>query len=254
MRNIFAARKIYPGWKVRTYVDDSVNVTVRNAITTENSEVVEVLGVPGKIAGMFWRFFASNDPMVDRMITRDLDSNVNRRERVLVHEWIRSGKKFHVVRDHPEHKVPMMGGMWGVAKRPGEGVAIDKAKIETPARAGQLNHFMKKKGGDQRFLEQAIWPQAQEDVLAHDAYFCDRWSSGAHPIPIMRRGQGDFVGCSHGAHWDPQEPESLLFPNEDVALFDCSSPDHRPESWLRFYADKVMPKSCRPADHQDWEW
>ena len=39
------------------------------------------------------------------------------RDAAAVAEWIKSGKGFHVIRDHPSHSLyPMSGGLWG-AKR-----------------------------------------------------------------------------------------------------------------------------------------
>ncbi|HPC77997.1 MAG TPA: hypothetical protein PK811_06665, partial [bacterium] len=44
---------------------------------------------------------------------RDTDSRLNPREADAVEEWIESGKSFHIMRDHPQHNVPICGGMWG---------------------------------------------------------------------------------------------------------------------------------------------
>ena len=45
---------------------------------------------------------------------RDLDSRLSFREKMAVDEWVESGLRFHVMRDHPSHSMwPMSGGMWG---------------------------------------------------------------------------------------------------------------------------------------------
>ena len=56
-----------------------------------------------KIPGMFWRFLALNDPLVDIFIVRDTDSRINIREERAVNEWLESDKLLHVMRDHPHH-------------------------------------------------------------------------------------------------------------------------------------------------------
>ena len=61
---------------------------------------------------MNWRFFPTLDPQVDILLSRDLDSRINQREVDAVTEWLESGKAVHVMRDHPGHDTPMLGGMW----------------------------------------------------------------------------------------------------------------------------------------------
>ena len=63
---------------------------------------------------MVWRFLVASDKNVERYIVRDIDSRLSVREKQAVDEWIKSGKMFHVMRDHPSHShYPMSGGMWG---------------------------------------------------------------------------------------------------------------------------------------------
>lgn len=66
------------------------------------------------IAGMFWRFLVADDETVDRYIVRDTDSRLNEREARAVDAWIASGKKYHILRDHPSHsQATVSGGIWG---------------------------------------------------------------------------------------------------------------------------------------------
>ena len=65
----------------------------------------------------FWRFWAAADPTVERFISRDVDSRLMPRDAVAVAAWIRSGRGFHVIRDHPSHSnYPMSGGLWGAVR------------------------------------------------------------------------------------------------------------------------------------------
>ena len=50
---------------------------------------------------------------VDLFISRDSDSDFNDREYAAVQEWLHSEKSIHVMRDHPRHSFPMLGGLWG---------------------------------------------------------------------------------------------------------------------------------------------
>ena len=55
-------------------------------------------------------FAHSPHPQVDLFMSRDLDSVPTQREADAVEEWLRSGKTLHVMRDHPSHTFPMLGG------------------------------------------------------------------------------------------------------------------------------------------------
>ena len=50
------------------------------------------------------------DDRVDIFMSRDTDSVILPREVAAVHEWLESNQTFHVMRDHPNHCVPMLGG------------------------------------------------------------------------------------------------------------------------------------------------
>ena len=62
---------------------------------------------------MFWRFFAHDETDCEYVVFRDADSRISKREKMAVDEWIQSGKSIHIMRDHPYHTVPILGGMWG---------------------------------------------------------------------------------------------------------------------------------------------
>lgn len=241
-KNIEFLLKVYPGWKLRIYTDGSLPQTMRDKILTNVSEEIVVTGVQGDIAGMFWRLFATHDPMVDRVIVRDSDNIVNLREKVLVNEWIRSGKKYHSIRDHPQHGVRLLGGAWGVAKKAGEVAAISKSVIEDRARAGELEYYMSRKGGDQDFLSRYVYPSAVDDIISHDSYLCMMaYSHGTRPIPVPRRGPRDVV-CYPNNYEDEDE------------LYLC---DHPVEEVYKMMFEELglrSPVQCRPEDHKDWEY
>jgi hypothetical protein len=54
--------------------------------------------------------------MVDALMSRDSDSQIVPREEDAVHEWLKSDKIFHVMRDHPAHCLFgfILGGMYVV--------------------------------------------------------------------------------------------------------------------------------------------
>ena len=117
IKNAAAINKIYPGWKGRFYVGKSTSKKYVDELRSLNSEVIE-MEEDGNWAGMFWRFYAACDNNVEIMISRDTDSRLNLREKMAVEEWVKSDKGFHIMRDHPCHAAPIMGGMWGVRIKP----------------------------------------------------------------------------------------------------------------------------------------
>ena len=59
------------------------------------------------------RFGVASGSTVDRYCIRDADSRLIVQEKAAVDEWVKSGRKFNVMRDHPSHtNNPMRGGMW----------------------------------------------------------------------------------------------------------------------------------------------
>ena len=121
------------------------------ACSDNNLDICYIRELPGtpmidasKVFPMNWRFFPTLDPQVilkyikrkstqlrikrsfsaiiaskkqtfkvDIIISRDLDSRFDDREQAAVNEWIRSEKSFHIMRDHPQHRASILGGLWG---------------------------------------------------------------------------------------------------------------------------------------------
>jgi ATP synthase protein I len=62
-----------------------------------------------------WRFLALDDPLAHRILFRDADSVISRREAGAVEQWIASGKRFHMMRDWGSHTALILAELWGVA-------------------------------------------------------------------------------------------------------------------------------------------
>eukprot|EP00729_Bicosta_minor_P014031 gene14031-30990_t len=102
-------KAVFPGWVMRVYHDDTVPADILKELQQLGVELRDMTrsGLSNK---MTWRFTAASDASVDRFLIRDLDSRLSIREKVAVDEWILSGKKFHVMRDHPSHSLFAMSG------------------------------------------------------------------------------------------------------------------------------------------------
>ncbi len=161
IRNAELAKEIYPGWSCRFYVGQSVSSIVKMRL--EMNENTEVVTMPdwGDWRGMFWRFFPASEDNVEVVISRDTDCRLNIREREAVDEWLQSDKGFHIMRDHPFHGFPVLGGMWGAKHGC---VPHMKRLIEE---WDQQDAY----GTDYDFFANVIMPLIQDDIMVHDEFF-----------------------------------------------------------------------------------
>jgi len=70
------------------------------------TRVLELRNITNPLFPMTWRFLPLMDPMVDRMLCRDMDSVVTAREVAAVHQWLdnsNSSSTFHWMHNHPYH-------------------------------------------------------------------------------------------------------------------------------------------------------
>jgi hypothetical protein len=157
----------YPGWRIRVYHDSSISFS---DLAVARSRGVETIHIPnsdltGNIAGMFWRFYVADDKSVDRYIIRDLDSDFSWRERAAVDEWLISKQPFHILRDHLQHGIPMLGGMWGGTK------GMLPFSIQETCQHQECSKMAESKGGDQHFLTAKVWPVVQKSGYGFSLHF-----------------------------------------------------------------------------------
>jgi hypothetical protein len=176
VKNAALCREVYPDWIPRFYLSATVPKQTLWQLGDLDAEIVEK-HEPGDWRAMFWRFEAASDPGVDVMISRDCDSRLSLREAAAVEEWMKSPAGFHIMRDHPAHCIPILGGMWGV-KAP---LLRDISHL--------MNGFVKGDFWqvDQDFLCQVIFPRVRKEAMIHDEFF------GGKRYPIPRHGL-EFVG------------------------------------------------------------
>ena len=162
--NTEISAKIYPGWRCRFYVDDSVPQTVIQRLRANGAEVVKVDAALQNWPGTMWRFLAMDDPEAAYVLFRDADSVISWREAAAVQQWLESGKLFHTLRDASTHTELILAGLWGAVA----GAVPDmRGKIEAYLKQPlESRHF-----ADQFFLREHIWPYAKQSLCAHDRIF-----------------------------------------------------------------------------------
>ena len=161
LKNIELSKIYYPGWICRFYIDKNSKTELIETIKGDNVEVI-LVDSKDSFHGMFWRFWASEDLDVDIFLSRDCDSRISEREVNAVNEWLESDKDFHIMRDHPYHTVPILGGMWG--SRNGL-----MRKIEIIKLIEGWNQFQRK-GIDQDFLGKCVYSLITNTAMEHSEF------------------------------------------------------------------------------------
>ncbi len=197
IRNAELAERLYPDWICRFYVDYKTVASVESQFLSAKSNT-EMIAMPEDMKGwmgMFARFLPASEDNVDVFISRDCDSRISEREVVMVNEWLDSPRLVHVIRDHPDHSAPLMGGLWG-AKR---GALPDlKDQIQAYVR-GDFWQV------DQNFLREIVWPANYHKVMAHDDW--NRFPGAAINKFCPPREGDDFVGAIIGPNEERLHPE-----------------------------------------------
>ena len=189
LRNIEQVKKYFPNWICRFYIDKYSNIELINTIKGDNVEVV-LVDSNNSLNGMFWRFAAASDPDVNIFLSRDCDSRFSNREVHAINEWLKSEKDFHIMRDHPYHAVPILGGMWGSRNGLMRKIKLTEKMEEWNAKNSGVNIWQN--GPDQDFLAQCIYPLVVGESIEHSDFGL-RYGGEIRPFPTKREDY-EFVG------------------------------------------------------------
>lgn len=196
IENVKLAEVLFPDWEVWIFYGLSTPEEYISKLTKFNNCRLIKKDTEGDWSGMFWRFEPASNPDVSVMISRDCDSRLSKREKAAVEEWLKSDKRFHIMRDHPWHNIEILGGMWG-AKYPVLANMNNLLKNELKGDYWQV---------DQEFLKKEIYPIIKNDCLVHDPFF--NYESLKKDFPSPRRNY-EFVGESFDENGQPNYEHRL---------------------------------------------
>jgi len=131
-----------------------------------------------------WRFEAIDDPDVEIMMSRDTDTRILLREKLAVYEWLNSDKLFHIMRDHPHHRMFILGGMFGTKKI--SYIQSWKSIMDNYVQLGNRDY-------DQCFLYHHIYPIVKNISFIH-ASFHKYENNDCKDFPIPFCDEYKFVG------------------------------------------------------------
>ena len=114
---------------------------------------------------MTWRFIPMADPTVGIMCSRDLDSELYKREEDAVHYWMHTNKTLHTMRDHPQHDIEILGGMWCYRATNDLARAAQNLELMLKNAGKRSIKSEAKKGDDQFILQRYLWPKVKNDNI-----------------------------------------------------------------------------------------
>jgi hypothetical protein len=165
IRCIKLNNSIYPGWQSIVYYDKAIDpswIEILNSfdLRLEACDHDQC----NEWEGLYWRFKVFDLVDCEVAIIRDTDSPSTQRECKLVSKWLQSDKPLHIMRDHPAHDMPIMGGMWGFNGSLGMNIGDCISKW-------RWKHH---KGTDQHFLRKYIYLKYWKKALIHSSFnaFC----------------------------------------------------------------------------------
>ena len=226
IRNAELAKKIYKGWVVIIYFDDTVPNEVIEKLRV--LDVVLVNMTNSGFYGPFWRFLAADLSDGEYIAFRDTDSRVSLREKLAVDEWIKNDDSIHVMRDHPAHRTPfgaeglsILAGMWGI--KAGQ---VEMGRMIREFSIGKSDRY----GIDQSFL-QNIYKAFKASMTVHDEFFDKR------KFPVRRekwRFIGERIDENEQVVGNDWEEIKTYFKKQNPSLF------RRLKTWSRRIFSKIL--------------
>jgi len=187
IKNAKLALEFYPSFECWFYIHKETvpQKTIDKLNNIPNTKIIYKTGDLNKNKPMTWRFESIDHPDVEINLSRDTDTRFLLREKLAVDEWIESDKIFHIMRDHPHHNFPILGGMFGVKKNniiKSWKYLIDNKIVQNGPR-----------DYDQTFLRNIIYPKILKNSLVHSSFYKYE-NECVKPFPIPYCEKFYFVG------------------------------------------------------------
>lgn len=164
IENCQQINRIYPDFWIYIYLGNDFD---KNMLDNKFDNIINIQFIETGKNGhevMSYRFFAIDRPEVGIAFSRDADSRINARDQYCINEFLKSDKKFQIIRDSPSHGVEILGGMWGIKK----GIDIN---IQSLLEKFKVRNATFKHGTDQDFLGEYVYPLVRNHALVFDQFF-----------------------------------------------------------------------------------
>ena len=172
---VILAKTLYPKWRIKLFLSDELRNSIfhKKLISSNDSNYVDIIwkNEAGKgHYGHFWRFLIADDVECDRWIVRDVDCRFTIREMQAVHDWINSGKSFHIMRDAPGHDGEILAGLFGGTRNSLKGKKMSNLIQEFLLESKDKRLVKEEFWSDQKFLAKKVFSIIKDDFIAHDDY------------------------------------------------------------------------------------
>ncbi len=162
-KNIKLAAELFPEWICRIYAESTLDKNYLSSLERENTEIIIKEKPTLPLDALHWRWLPMEEGH-EAVIIRDVDTRLFQRDVNLVRDWLKNGKQYHVCRDHPGHKDPIMGGLWG-GKYPK--IEIKKLWDRYLRSNTKLISSHNKFANDQYFLSRYIYPLIRKNLTVY---------------------------------------------------------------------------------------
>jgi len=163
--NIEVIKSNFNIFEIYIYFDNSVPSSVVNELKKRGANLLQMKANYNTAAEkMSWRYNPILNNINDCCIIRDADSIITDREIELIKEWLNTSYNFHIIRDHPLHNMPIMGGLFAVKK----GLFDNFKKIYDTKFTKYISLDY---NGDQLFLAHEIYPLVVNESLIQTSCF-----------------------------------------------------------------------------------
>lgn len=184
------AQIFYPDFECWFYIHSETvpKETIDALSLLPNVKIIYRMGDLTVVKPMMWRFLAIDEPEVAIMMSRDTDTRILQREKVAVDEWLASEFPFHIMRDHPYHDTPILGGMYGVKKIPE--ILSWTNLVDSYIQQGHRDY-------DQTFLREVIYPIVKDHAMVHATFYRienERCRHFTVPYDEEYRFVGEYIG------------------------------------------------------------
>ena len=113
LTNVELMPTMYPEWEICIYHDTTVLSNIIDKLTKYKYVKMINMFNSSIFNKMSWCFLVALETDVERNVIRNIDTRVSLREKSAVDYWKTSGKRLHVMRDHPSHsQYAINSGMW----------------------------------------------------------------------------------------------------------------------------------------------
>jgi len=171
-----AHHTLFPDWEWRIYHDSTISKCPVASVLLKYAEagLVNLVRMGGQkeiCRAMIQRMKPAWESGVEITLCRDLDSLPTPREAMAVRQFVESEAGMHCITDHPQHGIPIMGGLCGFRSQ----ILRNLTQLGS-YEALIAGEPLARQGDDQRLLMKKVWPMMRNSM-------CEHRFSGFEPSP-----------------------------------------------------------------------